>query len=397
MGEREGSAMPEWLDHALNALREAVDTIPWNEIRDHPAWSAIAEKAASEQGIVLIGTIAGALVLGGLFGFIWGRRGGAPIPDASRDITPQPENPVEVIGASGALREHLAGQGLSGQALERRVRAFDTSLNAAHSTMNALNAEDPEASPLIEAAKRSLEEGDFETTIAQLTSAQNRFVSTRKIMEDAAQRRQKAASSAAVLAGDLEMARRNYGAAAEHFAAAIEIVGGRAENKTAQLLTKQATAAFRAGDRRNAASLFETATKLTQRTSGREHPDTAKALNRLALVRFALGQHDVAEKLYWRAIAIDEKALGPDHATVATDLNNLVQVLTRQGKFDSAEPLLRRVIEIRQKALGPNHKTIRQLRRNYLDLIQALRNPGEAKRISGPKSRAGDKTDIAAE
>lgn len=390
--------MPEWLDHTLNVVREAVDAIPWSGIRDHPIWSSIAENAVSPQGIALIVTITAALVLGGFFGFFWGRRGGVPTIDRTRDEKLLPEKSDEDRRApEGALREHLVGQGLSGRALERRLRAFDASLNAARSTMNALNAEDPEAKPLIEAAKRSLEEGDFETTIAQLTSAQNRFVSTRKIMEDAAQRRQKAASSAAVLAGDLEMARRNYGAAAEHFAAAIEIVGGRAENKTAQLLTKQATAAFRAGDRRNAASLFETATKLTQRTSGREHPDTAKALNRLALVRFALGQHDVAEKLYWRAIAIDEKALGPDHATVATDLNNLVQVLTRQGKFDSAEPLLRRVIEIRQKALGPNHKTIRQLRRNYLDLIQALRNPGEAKRISGPKSRAGDKTDIAAE
>ncbi|MBL6927703.1 MAG: tetratricopeptide repeat protein [Rhodospirillales bacterium] len=345
------------------------------------------EAAGSAQGSVLIVTIVAAVLVGAVAGFSWGRqRKGA----ASRS-----HEVAEVSTAAVAMRQHLMNQGISGRALERRVRAFEANLKKARGAMDVLNAEDPETAPLIDAAKRSLEEGDFDEAVGQLTDARERFISARKSLEGAARGRAKAASRAAVLAGDLELARRNYGAAAEQFGAAVDNVGGDEESEVARLLTKQGTATFKAGDRQNAAGIFETAAKLVRKSSGREHPNLAKALNRLALVRFAIGQYDAAERLYRRAISIDEKALGKDHSTVATDLNNLAQLLVRRGGMKEAGPLLRRVMEIRQKTLGPNHGKVRQARRNFLGALRAMNAPKDAKRIAvadGRDSRDAEET-----
>ncbi|MBT3358885.1 MAG: tetratricopeptide repeat protein [Rhodospirillales bacterium] len=356
--------MPEWLDH--------------------PVWSSLAEVAGSTQGVALIVTIAAAVAVGAFIGFVWGRqRSGAPPAESPENVGRSTEV-AEISVAANAMREHLSNQGLSGSALERCVRAFEANLKTAHGALNALNAEDPETTPLIHAAKRSLDEGEFDEAVGYLTGAREKFVLARKSFEDAARGRAKAASRTAVLVGDLELARRNYDAAAEQFSVAVDNVEGDAENEIARLLTKQGTATFKGGDRQNAANILETAAKLVRRSNGRDHPEVAKALNRLALVRFASGQMDAAERLYRRAVSIDEKALGSDHSTVATDLNNLAQLLVRKGEMDEARPLLRRVLEIREKALGANHGKVRRARRNFLNALRALKAPRDAKRIAAP-------------
>lgn len=368
--------MPEWIKSTLDMVRETFDTI----------WPAVAEVGGSAQGMALIISILGAVFVGAAIGFFLGRqRTGVASPQAPDDVSSSTE--LAETAAALAMREHLSQQGFADEALESRVQAFEASLKTARRAMNALNAEDPETTPLIEAAKRSLEDGDFDETLEHLTDAQEHFVSARKSLEEQARGRARAASRTATLAGDLELARRNFGSAAEHFAIAVDNVDGSAENEVARLLTKQGTAAFKAGDRQNAAGILETAAKLVRKSSGRNHPNMAKALNLLASVRVAIGQYGAAERLYRRAASIDEAALGSDHATVATDFHNLAQVLVKRGEMKQAEPLLRRVVKIRQKALGPNHEEVRKARRSLLDTVRALKTPRRAKRIAASGGR----------
>lgn len=367
--------MAEWVDRTLATLREIVDAIPWQALTDNPAWKTLAKGIASPAGLFLIGTIVGVFAIGIVLGLALRRPRQTTRPD------PAPESTAEAVTVPPtprtALRNILKEQGVSEPIVAARLRDFDSILGTMRESLKTLSAKDPETAPLIEAADQALDKGDFSEAIVHLDQACGRLTAGSRFLANAAGNRRLAAVQTAAIAGDLEMTQRHYGAASRHFARAIDTLPAKAEQQLASLLTKQATAAFRAEDRRNAAALFERAVQTTAVANGRNHPSVAKALNRQATARLALGEEETAEKLYRRALTIHRKALGEDHLEVATDLNNLAQLMRKKGNTVAAEPLFRRVLNIRRKALGADHPAVRTAIQNHAEALRAAKRPGE--------------------
>lgn len=363
--------MADWMDQMLSTFRSFWDSIPWR---------TAAESAVSPAGLTLIATIVAAFAVGLLLGRSYGRlRQRAVIPAPAAIPNPTPAAPETGEAApQAALRATLAGQGLPAQEITTRVRAFTAGFGKILETLETLAAGDPESEPLIRSAERSLREGDLEAAATRLDQARGRFSATGRLMAERADRQRLLAVQASELAGDLELARRGYEAAARLFAQALEYLPPPGNEDFLRIATKQATAEFRAGKPGKAAPLLDTVARETARIEGADTPAVAKALNRLAAVRFALGETDAAEDLYRRAHSIDRAALGDAHPAVALDINNLAQLMKRKGDLPAAEPLLRKALEIREKALGPRHPSVRRTARDHAAVLRSLNGAGNA-------------------
>jgi tetratricopeptide (TPR) repeat protein len=132
-----------------------------------------------------------------------------------------------------------------------------------------------------------------------------------------------------------------------------------------------------------------------EQSYGPEHPQVATALNNLASLLRATNRLGEAEPLYRRALAIDERSYGPEHPQVATALNNLASLLEATNRLGEAEPLYRRALQILiefQGRTGHEHPNLRDVRANYVDLLEALgKTPDQIKQqlaelISPPRS-----------
>jgi tetratricopeptide (TPR) repeat protein len=135
---------------------------------------------------------------------------------------------------------------------------------------------------------------------------------------------------------------------------------------------------FRArGQYQEAAPLYQYALSIKEKMYGHDHPNTDPLLNNLALLYSDQGKYTEAEPLYLRSLAICEKILGPDHPDTAMTLNNLAILYRNQGKYAEAEPLYLRALAIREKVLGPDHPRTKEVRENYTDLLQKMRQKTE--------------------
>ena len=361
--------MADWADLALSTLRSFWDSIPWR---------TAADSAATPAGLTLIATILVAFVVGLLLGRGIGparRRPSSPAPAAT---LPPTAPDIREAAPQVVLRATLEAQELPAREIATRIRAFTAGLGRFLETLETLAAGDPETEPLIRSAEESLMAGDLEGAATRLDQARGRFSATGRLMAERAERHRQFAVQASELAGDLDLARRNYGTAARLFAQALEFLPPPGNEDFLRIATKQATAEFKAGNPGKAAPLLDTVARETARIEGADTPAVAKALNRLAAVRFALGETDAAEDLYRRAHSIDRATLGDTHPAVALDINNLAQLMKRKGDLPAAEPLLRKAVEIREKALGPGHPSVRRTARDHAAVLRSLERPAEA-------------------
>lgn len=393
--------MPESLNRAFESLWELIDNLGWGAIGDNPVWAALWKTATTPQGVAFIATVFAALGLGILAGALWARpRPPIPAvqpatalpPDEPRlDAPPPPDAPA------AALRTALQGHGFSDAAVAMRIETFIAGLEHTRTTLGNLLAEDAETAPLIETAARALDSGDFDLAVRNLDLARGRFGASGRALANRAGSLRLAAITAATIAGDMEMSRCDYAAAAKLFARGLDLLQETEAARIVALLTKQATAVFRNGGAAEADTLLQRAVRVAEQAHGAAHPDVAKALGSLAFVRFAAGKPAEADQLYRRALAIDEAALGAEHPDVATDLSNLAQVVFRQGDLPAADPLLKRVLAIRQKALGPAHPETLRAARNYADLLRQMNRPQDANRILADAALARRQAERAAE
>ena len=106
---------------------------------------------------------------------------------------------------------------------------------------------------------------------------------------------------------------------------------------------------------------------------GPEYPYTAATLHALAVLYQAQGKYEQAEPLYQRALAIREKMEGPRHPDTAATLHSLAILYWWLDKYELAEPLLQRALAIAEKVLGPDHPDTVRRRKDYSDLLQAMK------------------------
>lgn len=401
--------MADWMNGFLAQVNQMLESAGFGRLADGNAWASMWSEARSPQGIALLLTIAAAVVIGIVFGRLWGRRPPAPPIQAAPQPVPQPvpeappspvpeAAPAETAAAEpppaeaapprtvprdaiAAMRDELAAQGLDGRDLELRMRDFRAGLTQMRSLLVELAAADPETRPAVETARLAFRGGEFDAALQALDQARWEFLSSARAMANSAEVRQLASTRASILAGDIELFRRNYAAAHQLFARAAETVPDGDVPLLVSILTKQATSSFRAGDLEDADRLFQRIVRGLEQSRGPDHPEVARSLSRLASVRYARNLPDDAERLYRRAFAINRKAYGDAHATVALDLGNLAQLLMRQGKGEEAEPLLKRVLAIRQTTLGPAHPDVMAAAQEYAALLRRLKRVKEANAV----------------
>lgn len=412
--------MAESLSQAFESMRDFVVGL-WGSVADNPAWVSLWKTAATPQGASLVATVIAAFGVGLVVGRLWTRPrpeapATAPEPDqrpvdrllgepsvdepptSEPPLTdPEMEAPLRPDAAAAALRAALAERGFADAAIDVRVDTFAAGLAETGVALKALLAEDAETAPLVRAARHALDGGDLEGAIRNLDLARGRLGASSRPLANRAAGLRHAAAAAAGLAGDLEMSRCDYAAAARLFGRACELLGRGEGERLVPLLTKRATAAFRAGAARDADTLLQRAVVIAEQVYGRDHPETAKAVSRLGFVRFATGKVDDAERLYRRALATDEKALGPEHPDLAVDLNNLAQLKIRQEDRAAAEPLLRRALAIRQKTQGAGHADTVRAVRAFADFLRQTDRAQEANRLLATVAVARREAERAAE
>jgi tetratricopeptide (TPR) repeat protein len=123
--------------------------------------------------------------------------------------------------------------------------------------------------------------------------------------------------------------------------------------------------------------LLQRALTIREKMIGSEHPDTALNLHQLGALYVAQGKYEQAELLLQRALAIKEKILGPEHPLTGNTLHQLAVLYWWQGEYEQAEPLMQRALAIGEKVLGPDHPDTVRRRKNYADLLQAMKQKRE--------------------
>jgi tetratricopeptide (TPR) repeat protein len=127
------------------------------------------------------------------------------------------------------------------------------------------------------------------------------------------------------------------------------------------------------GKYEQAEPLYQRALAISEKMEGPEHPSTADTLNNLAVLYVDQGKYEQAEPLFQRALAIYEKILGPEHPSTAVTLHSLAVRYWKQGKYEQAEPLMQRALAISEKVPGPDHPDTVKRRKEYADLLQAMK------------------------
>ena len=113
----------------------------------------------------------------------------------------------------------------------------------------------------------------------------------------------------------------------------------------------------------------------------------ALTLDRRALARSQSGAHDAAIADYRAALAIRERLLPAGDAEILNDLDALGSAYNRAGRAGDALPLLRRAVDGARATFGENHVKTAHYIKNLAASFGALRDYGEAARLTGQSVR----------
>lgn len=307
-----------------------------------------------------------------------------PVPPAEHvaAVTPQPRSPTNVY------RGMLEARGLPEDEITGRVRTFAEQVDGFRQTIAKLAGDRPESVPLVEQARRSLDNGEFEKTVFALETLATRHGEAARATRDASRAQFGLSAATLEFIGDLQVALDEFSAAAQCYRQAIETLPDKPANGLVTCLNKHGTAAYSAGDFIGATASFDRVRKILEKNLGIDHPDVATALNNLALMYYEQGDYAAAEPLYRRALSIDEAALGAQHVDVATDLNNLALLYMNQGNFEAAEPMFNRSVAIKERNFQLGHPSLVTGLRNYAILLRSM---GRAEEAATLESRADAK------
>jgi len=334
-------------------------------------------KAMPEWATIAIAVVAAAAI-GMIIGLRMSRRGAGPEPKKSPPPPPKALLPAPDSPAVTAYREFLEAKGISANDQDSRIREFAQALKEMRQSLRDLSPGDPNLEPRAEAARGALDDGKFTDAVAILREIGGAEHENGVETHNASLKFLMAAATAKIVAGDLLMAQMEHVAAAEQFEQAADALPPFNDELLAEILNKQGTAAYQAGEHAVAITAFEKSLDLLQQHIGINHPDVAAALNNLALLHYSRGNYEAAEPLYQRSLKIDEQTLGVDHPGVATDLNNLALLYKKQGNLEAAEPLLKRALDIKEKNFDPGHPSLITGLKNYASVLRALGRDDEA-------------------
>ncbi len=152
-----------------------------------------------------------------------------------------------------------------------------------------------------------------------------------------------------------------------------EKILGPEHPSTAATLHVLALVYWNQGKYAKAEMLYQRALTIKEKILDPEHPSIGNTLHALATLYTDQGKYVQAEPLYQRALAISEKMEGPEHPHTADTLHAMAILYWSQGKYVQAEPLLQRALAISEKVLDPNHPNTVRRRKDYADLLQAMK------------------------
>ncbi len=340
---------------------------------------------ADESGRITVAVILAALI-GLVLGAILSRPTKMPqrTPASPSPATPAP--PVEQVPAvvpqprspTSVYRGMLETRGVPEEEITGRVRTFAEQIDGFRQTMAKLAGDRAEMVPLVEQARRYLDNGDFEKTVSLLDSLATRHGEAARVVRDAARAQFGLSAATQEFMGDLHVALDEFADAAQCYRQAVETLPDKPANGLVSCLNKHGTAAYSAGDFIGATASFDRVRKILEKSLGIDHPDVATALNNLALMYYEQGDYAAAEPLYRRALAIDEAALGVHHVDVATDLNNLALLYMNQGNYEAAEPMFNRSVAIKERNYQLGHPSLVTGLRNYAILLRSMGRAEEA-------------------
>jgi tetratricopeptide (TPR) repeat protein len=336
------------------------------------------------------GRITAAVVFAAVVGILLGLLISRPTKKPTREAVPvtpaPPALPVEPVlvaappprSPTSAYRAMLEARGVPENEINGRVRSFAEQVDSFRQAMAKLAGESGDTAALVDEARRNLESGDFDKTMAALETIAARHGETARRSRDTARGQFGLSAAALEVLGDLQVALDDFAAGAARYREAVETLPDKPANGLVGCLNKHGTAAYNAGDYVSATASFDRVRKILEKSLGIDHPDVATALNNLALMYYEQGDYAAAEPLYRRALAIDEKALGPQHVDVATDLNNLALLYMNQGNFEAAEPMFSRSVAIKERSYQLGHPSLVTGLRNYAILLRSIGRAEEA-------------------
>ena len=346
----------------------------------------VSEVIADPAGHIWV-IVAGAAFVGVLLGILISRPTKMPTraPVATRPAPPaRPLEPIMPVAPppprspTSVYRGMLEARGVPEDEISGRVRTFAEQVDGFRQTISKLAGEGGAVAPLVDEARRNLEAGEFEKTVAALETIAARHGETARKARDSSRAQFSLSAAAQEFLGDLQIALDDFAAAATRYRQAIETLPDKPANGLVTCLNKHGTAAYNAGDFISATASFDRVRKILEKSLGVDHADVATALNNLALMYYEQGDYAAAEPLYRRALAIDEKALGPQHTDVATDLNNLALLYMNQGNFEAAEPMFNRSVAIKERNHQLGHPSLVTGLRNYAILLRSMGRTEEA-------------------
>ena len=363
----------------------------------------VIEILANETGRLTASVIAAAavgLVLGNILSRPTKRpqRTIAPVPSAPVPSKEAPSEPLTVPATSpqprsptSVYRGMLEARGVPEDEINGRVRTFAEQVDGFRQSMAKLTGERTELVPLVEQARRYLDNGDFEKTVSLLDSLATRHGEAARVARDTSRAQFNLSASVLEFLGDMHVALDEFSAAARSYRHAVETLPDKPDSGLVTCLNKHGTAAYSAGDFNAATSSFDRVRKVLEKNLGVDHPNVATALNNVALMFYEQGDYAAAEPLYRRALAIDEQALGGYHVDVATDLNNLALLYMNQGNFEAAEPMFNRSVAIKERNHPLGHPSLVTGLRNYAILLRSM---GRAEEAATLEARADTKPTV---
>jgi CHAT domain-containing protein/Tfp pilus assembly protein PilF len=122
-----------------------------------------------------------------------------------------------------------------------------------------------------------------------------------------------------------------------------------------QILNRQVTDAYRAGNYKKGTALAEALLRLARQTFGDQAPKTLTSLNNLATFYDAQGRYREAEPLYRQALQARLDVLGPRHPDTMNSAHDLAVIYQGEGRYGEAERLYLEVLQARRDVLGPRH------------------------------------------
>lgn len=218
----------------------------------------------------------------------------------------------------------------------------------------------------LELRSQPVVQASLQDTLGSIYRRMGRYDEAERLLQQALETRQGAASDPLALArtrahlGELYADRGRWQEAEDLFAAA----GGTYQNlaprsaEYAQILNDRATVAFETGRFEPARELYQAALAAQDAAGAAGSLEAASTLNNLAILVWQLGDYPEAQRLLERSLAIKSEQLSPNHPELAVIGNNLGILLREQGHFAAAEERHRSALAVAQQALGPDHPEV---------------------------------------